>query len=91
MLHMGAGLDGWRQMYKSVKYDRSSICGTSVSHFPYICFGFRLKQKTGQAVATLRFFYCNEQEARLSAPRVAALLLSLCTLSVSTGLPLFSF
>lgn len=91
LLHMGVGPDGGRQMYKPVKYDRSPICGTSVSHFPYICFGFRLKQKTGQAVATLRFFHCNEQEACLSAPRVAAVLLSLRTLSVSTSLPLLSF
>ena len=79
LLRMGVGPDGGRQMYKPVKYDRSPICGTSVS------------QKTGQAVATLRFFHCNEQEACLSAPRVAAVLLSLRTLSVSTGLPLLSF
>lgn len=53
---MRARLDDMKQTYKSIKSDKSPICKTYVSHFTYICFGFRFKQKTGQAVATLHFF-----------------------------------
>lgn len=56
LLHMRARLDDMRQTYKSIKSDKSPICKTYVSHFAYICFGFRFEQKTGQAVATLHFF-----------------------------------
>lgn len=66
LTHVRAGLDDTRQMYKSMKPDKRPICRTHVSHFGYMCFGFRFEQKTGQAVATLHFFHCNEQEACLS-------------------------
>lgn len=56
LLHMRARVDDRRLMYKSMKSDKSAICSTYVSHFAYICFGFRVEQKTGQAVATLHFF-----------------------------------
>lgn len=54
--YVRAGLDGTRQMYKSIKPDERPTCRTRVSHFGYMCFGFRFEQKTGQAVATLHFF-----------------------------------